>query len=58
MTDTDHIQSDLFGFSAFPAPGDYFQPLAERVRPRTLDAMAGQEPVSYTHLTLPTKRIV
>ena len=43
MTDTDHIQSDLFGFSAFPAPGDYFQPLAERVRPRTLDAMAGQE---------------
>ena len=43
MADTDHIQSDLFGFSASPATGDYFQPLAERVRPRTLDAMAGQE---------------
>ena len=43
MADTDHIQSDLFGFSASPAAGDYFQPLAERVRPRTLDAMAGQE---------------
>ncbi|MEI7934081.1 MAG: replication-associated recombination protein A [Chlorobiaceae bacterium] len=43
MADTTHIQSDLFGFSAVPAPGDYFQPLAERVRPRTLDAMAGQE---------------
>ncbi len=43
MADTDHIQSDLFGFSVFPAAGDYFQPLAERVRPRTLDDMAGQE---------------
>ena len=43
MADTDHIQSDLFGFAASPAAGDYFQPLAERVRPRTLDAMAGQE---------------
>ncbi len=43
MADTDHIQSDLFGFSASPSSGDYFQPLAERVRPRTLDAMAGQE---------------
>ena len=43
MADTAHIQSDLFGFSASPAAGDYFQPLAERVRPRTLDAMAGQE---------------
>ena len=43
MADTEHIQSDLFGFSASPAAGDYFQPLAERVRPRTLDAMAGQE---------------
>ena len=43
MADTDHIQSDLFGFSVSPAAGDYFQPLAERVRPRTLDDMAGQE---------------
>ena len=43
MADTDHIQSDLFGFSATSASGDYYQPLAERVRPRTLDAMAGQE---------------
>ncbi len=43
MADTDHIQSDLFGFSASSPTGDYYQPLAERVRPRTLDAMAGQE---------------
>ena len=43
MADSDHIQSDLFGFAASPGSGDYFQPLAERVRPRTLDAMAGQE---------------
>ena len=44
MIATDNMQSDLFGFSASPpGGGDYFQPLAERVRPRTLDAMAGQD---------------
>ena len=30
------------------------EPLAERLRPRTLEEFAGQKPVSYTHLTLPT----
>ena len=48
------------------------QPLAARLRATTLDEYVGQEhllargkplrealePVSYTHLTLPTKRIV
>lgn len=34
---------DLFGFSPAPESGNYFQPLAERVRPRSLDDMAGQE---------------
>ena len=43
MADTENMQSDLFGFSASSFAGDYFQPLAERVRPRTLDDMAGQE---------------
>jgi len=43
MADTLDMHSDLFGFSASPGKGDYFQPLAERVRPRTLDQMAGQE---------------
>ena len=43
-----HVQSELFGI---PQSGtgdvpDRFQPLAERVRPRTLDDLAGQE-----HLT-------
>ena len=38
-----HMDSDLFGFSDSPGEKDYFQPLAERVRPRTLDDMAGQE---------------
>ena len=37
------MQADLFGFSSSTAAADYFQPLAERVRPRTLDDMAGQE---------------
>ena len=37
------MQADLFGFASSTAAADYFQPLAERVRPRTLDAMAGQE---------------
>ncbi len=43
MAGIDNIQSDLFGFSVTPSAGDYFQPLAERVRPRTLDDVAGQE---------------
>ncbi len=43
MAGIDNIQSDLFGFSVTPSVGDYFQPLAERVRPRTLDDVAGQE---------------
>jgi putative ATPase len=43
MLDTDNIQSDLFGFSAPQDGGNYFQPLAERVRPRSLDDMAGQD---------------
>ena len=37
---------------------DGAQPLAARLRPRTLDEFVGQRhllgPVSYTHLTLPT----
>lgn len=43
MAGAEHLQSDLFGFSAVPSAGDSFQPLAERVRPRTLDDVAGQE---------------
>jgi putative ATPase len=43
MAETENMQSDLFGFSPVSSAGDYFQPLAERVRPRTLDDMAGQE---------------
>ncbi|MGB7511868.1 MAG: replication-associated recombination protein A [Pelodictyon phaeoclathratiforme] len=43
MADTENMQSDLFGFSAASSTGDSFQPLAERVRPHTLDDMAGQE---------------
>lgn len=43
MADTENMQSDLFGFSATSSAGDCFQPLAERVRPHTLDDMAGQE---------------
>jgi putative ATPase len=43
MDDTENMQADLFGFSPSTGLGDYFQPLAERVRPRTLDDMAGQE---------------
>ena len=38
-----NMQSDLFGLSSASGQGDYFQPLAERVRPRTLDDMAGQD---------------
>jgi putative ATPase len=43
MADIENMQSDLFGLSPLPGGADYFQPLAERVRPRTLDDMAGQE---------------
>ena len=43
MADTDNMQEDLFGLSPSQGLKDYFQPLAERVRPRTLDDMAGQE---------------
>jgi putative ATPase len=43
MAGTEHLQSDLFGFSSVPSAEEYFQPLAERVRPRTLDDVAGQE---------------
>ena len=43
MADTDNIQPDLFGFSSTPVNRNSFHPLAERVRPRTLDEMAGQE---------------
>ncbi len=43
MADTDNMQEDLFGPSPSQGSKDYFQPLAERVRPRTLDDMAGQE---------------
>ncbi len=39
----DHIQPDLFGFSSSPEKSAPFQPLAERVRPRTLDDIAGQQ---------------
>jgi putative ATPase len=43
MAKGESIQSDLFGFSPTPETGEYFQPLAERVRPHTLDEIAGQE---------------
>ena len=43
MADTENMQSDLFGFSTSSSAKDYFQPLAERVRPRILDDMAGQQ---------------
>ncbi|MEI6692669.1 MAG: replication-associated recombination protein A [Chlorobium sp.] len=43
MPDAPSSQSDLFGFSGSPERADYFQPFAERVRPRTLDDMAGQQ---------------
>jgi len=43
MSDTPNMPPDLFGFSPAPESGNYFQPLAERVRPRSLDDMAGQE---------------
>lgn len=39
----DDIQPDLFGLSGSSGAEKLFQPLAERVRPRSLDDMAGQE---------------
>ena len=33
-------------------------PMQKTARNALRNAQAGQEPVSYTHLTLPTKRIV
>ncbi len=42
MADTHNMPPDLFGFSSSPSRGESFQPLAERVRPRTLDDIAGQ----------------
>ncbi|NTV16037.1 MAG: replication-associated recombination protein A, partial [Chlorobiaceae bacterium] len=43
MGESENMQSDLFGHTAFSTARDYFKPLAERVRPHTLDDMAGQE---------------
>ncbi|MEI6847698.1 MAG: replication-associated recombination protein A [Chlorobiaceae bacterium] len=43
MSDSRIMQPDLFGFSASARTGNCFQPLAERVRPRSLADMAGQE---------------
>ncbi|MEI8185204.1 MAG: replication-associated recombination protein A [Chlorobiaceae bacterium] len=43
MLDIPSMQPDLFGLSVSPGAENYFQPLAERVRPRTLDDMAGQD---------------
>ena len=43
MVDTSDKQSDLFGCYSSPNAANYFQPFAERVRPRTLDDMAGQD---------------
>ncbi len=49
MSDSDYMQPDLFRVPDAGDAGRAFQPLAERVRPRTLDDMAGQE-----HLVGPT----
>jgi len=43
MIPSAHIQPDLFGFSSTPETKDSFQPLAERVRPHSLNDIAGQE---------------
>ncbi len=44
MGESENMQSDLFGLLLRSQPRrDYFKPLAERVRPHTLDDMAGQE---------------
>ncbi|UZJ38460.1 replication-associated recombination protein A [Prosthecochloris sp. SCSIO W1103] len=38
-----HMQDDLFGLPSREKRGSGFQPLAERVRPKTLEEMYGQE---------------
>jgi putative ATPase len=43
MGESENMQSDLFGLTSSPPAPDYFKPLAERVRPHTLDEIAGQE---------------
>ncbi|MBV5304424.1 MAG: replication-associated recombination protein A [Chlorobium sp.] len=43
MIPDDNMQPDLFGFSSTRSASYSFQPLAERVRPRTLNDIAGQE---------------
>jgi putative ATPase len=43
MIPDDNIQPDLFGFSSTFETKDSFQPLAERVRPHSLNDIAGQE---------------
>ncbi|NTW62725.1 MAG: replication-associated recombination protein A [Chlorobiaceae bacterium] len=43
MDDSAYIQSDLFGFSRSTGAGECFHPLAERMRPRTLDDIMGQD---------------
>ena len=48
-----NMQPDLFGFSTTPSSASVkraaFQPLAERVRPRSLDEIAGQQHLVGTH---------
>ena len=39
-------------------PGARAAPMSERQRRRLMEQQAAPPPVSYTHLTLPTKRIV
>ncbi|NTU97333.1 MAG: replication-associated recombination protein A [Chlorobiaceae bacterium] len=43
MARVNDMQSDLFGLPETSGTGPLYQPLAERVRPRSLDDMAGQE---------------
>ncbi|MBN1929082.1 MAG: replication-associated recombination protein A, partial [Chlorobiaceae bacterium] len=46
MMPEEHAQSDLFGYSdpgRSTGKGGAFQPLAERVRPRSIDELFGQE---------------
>ena len=43
MVDIPDMQSDLFGCYSSPDAANFFQPLAERVRPRSLDDMSGQD---------------
>ncbi|NTV99212.1 MAG: AAA family ATPase, partial [Chlorobiaceae bacterium] len=43
MAGDNDMQPDLFGLPGASDPEPLFRPLAERVRPRSLDDMAGQE---------------